>query len=82
MYQLILHIFSDQRSQIKIETALNAIWNMSTEFSRTSQQYKLLEGTIIILKDNNIKKDLINKIYYLCDCIKISPINENDATSC
>ena len=35
-----------------------------------------------MLKDNNIKKDLINKLDHQCDCIKTAPINENDAISC
>ena len=52
---------------------------MSTEFARTSQQDKLPEGTITILKDNDIKKYLINKLDYFCYCIKTVPINENYA---
>ena len=45
---------------------------MSTEFSRASQEEKLIEGTIKILKD------LIYKLDYFCDCIKTAPIDEND----
>ena len=40
---------------------------MSAEFVRTSQQDKLLEGTIKILKDNNVKIDLTKNLDYLCD---------------
>ena len=54
---------------------------MSTDFARSSQQDKLLEGTITILKDNNNKKYLINKLECLCDCLKTAPMNENDVIS-
>ena len=51
---------------------------MSADVDRTSQQDKLLEGTTTIIKDNNNKKDLTNKLDYLCDCLKTTSINESD----
>ena len=54
---------------------------MSTNVARTSQQEKLLEGTMTILKDKNNKKDLTNKLDYLCNCTKTAPIDENHVMS-
>ena len=51
---------------------------MSNEHVCNSQQDKLLEITIKILKDNNLKIDLTNKLDILLESIKTSPVNEND----
>ena len=43
-----------------------------------SKQDKILEGTMLIIKDNKCKKDIINKLIYFSECFKSAPMSDDD----
>ena len=45
---------------------------------RRSKQDKLLEGTMLMLKDDKEKKDLINKLIYFSECLKTVPLSDDN----
>ena len=57
------------------------LFEMASSNFRRSKQDKLLEGTLNILKDNNKKLDVINKLMYFIDCLSNVPMNENDVVN-
>ena len=54
---------------------------MASSNFRRSKQDKLLEGTLNILKDNNKKLDVMNKLMCFVDCLNNAPMNENDSVN-
>ena len=51
---------------------------MESESVQNSKQDKVLKGTLEIIKDNNNKLLLIEKIDLFLDGLKSTPMNEND----
>ena len=45
---------------------------------RRNKRDKLLEGTILIPKDNKEKNDAINKLISFSECLKMEPMRDND----
>ena len=56
---------------IDIDLSLCFLFEMASSNFRRSKQDKLLEGTLNILKDNNKKLDVINKLMHFIDSLKI-----------
>ena len=50
----------------------------NTDNLRRSKEDKLLEGTMLILKDNKEKHDIINKLIYYTECLKTAPLSNED----
>ena len=50
----------------------------NTDNVRRSKEDKLLEGTMLMLKDNKEKYDVINKLIYFSECLNTAPLSNDD----